>query len=108
MSDQPTYYVFTNAAHELKPLADARRATDEWWRQHGPIPAANGDAAIAQLRDASPELKADKSAVFIAIPVSRFKRRRMRRQLVTRWALDDADVPDDPVPGEDDAQGRLT
>lgn len=97
-SEQPTYIVL------------ARVSDDEAksWREFGPFPASHGDAAIDALRDDVPTLKRDTGAQFVAVAESRFRRRRMRRQLVQRFMLDDADVPDDPVPGEDPEQGKLT
>lgn len=92
----PEYTVFFNRG-------DGHRGNggDHTWTQHpASVEASGPTAAIDKLRAAEPELKADKGCRFFAI--ASFTPKRMRRQLVERWALDDADKPDD-----EPAQGTL-
>lgn len=94
MADSPKYVV----------LVQTSEAGGQTWEDCGAIEAASGDAAIGKLRDRIPELKADRDALYVAVSESRFRKRRYRRQLVERFALDDADKPDD----EPQQQGTLT
>jgi hypothetical protein len=72
--------------------ADAKAELTTW-------PAATGDRAIELVRDSIPELKANTKALFYA--VGKFRPKKMRRQIFTKYELDYADKPDDEPTGED-------
>lgn len=80
------------------PHDDYKEPSPFLWQELGQIPASSPAKAIEKLWEQRPELKVDTSLRYVAI--ANFTPKRQRRSFVEKWALDDADLPDDEPPGQ--------